>query len=886
MRKNLRIGLIALTALCCTREVPQSVSVPAHDGPGMDAPVAQYTLLDNPSIVPGAAIVYLSEDLSASLEDGVSGKGLCTKSPELDYLVSRVGVSSFTRLFPDAGEYEERTRAEGLHRWYLMEFDSNVSLSDAKKVLEAVPGVLSVEPNRVMRQRVTLNDPYWNQMWGQNNTRHPGFDVNCKPVWDNYTMGDPKVVVAVIDGGFQLDHPDLAANVAESGHYNYVRRSTNIVPHYHGTHVAGTIAAVNNNSLGVTGIAGGNAAAGKKGVTLVSLQVFETMDNGQDATASSFATAIKEAADKGAHISQNSWGNYFDFDENGSIDGVELDYARYAHQHPERSFTQAVDYFNKYAGCDNYGNQLPGSPMKGGIVIFAAGNETIQYGSPGNYDGCISVGAINQNGTRASFSNYGEWVDICAPGVNVPSTYLLGKYVSMSGTSMACPHVSGVAALIASYFGGKGFTADELRARLLGGAREIPSSGGSRPIGPIVDAWGAFNMNSSASAPEPVTDVETEPVGHNVKVNFPASDAYAYMVMASTKESALQNVDYQNPGSDIIYAIKLASASDTPGAPQSVVLAGLKPSTKYYVAVVAYSYDKKYSDISAVQVLTTEENRSPSIEIINYPEGGYTFRHHEIVSLPVRFSDPDGDAVTVSFDPRGSRAAMESNNGSEEMYNFKLMCPLVLNPGSFMGVVRAEDELGAAEVRTIQFKVLPNTEPVAVDSIPIVLLEEKDQVKTIKLDQFFSDPDEEPLVYRASSTDKDVAAVEVLDEGVLSIKGVSNGLCNVKVSAEDHDGARVETVVTVLMRTPGTPEVFLDGDTVLSEGSITIIPGIEPDSTTVRVISASGIVVYETVCVVSAAAPLELTLDNLAPGIYTLEVTYKGQVYTFTIVKR
>ena len=69
-------------------------------------------------------------------------------------------------------------------------------------------------------------------------------------------------------------------------------------------------------------------------------------------------------------------------------------------------------------------------------------------------------------------------------------------------------------------------------------------------------------------------------------------------------------------------------------------------------------------------------------------------------------------------------------------------------------------------------------------------------------------------------------------------------------------------------------------------GTVTIIPGIEPDSATVRVISASGVVVYETVCTISAANPLELELKNLAPGIYTVEVTYRGQVYTYTIVKR
>ena len=98
------------------------------------------------------------------------------KSAELDYLVSHIGATSFERLFPDAGEFEPRTRAEGLHRWYLVEFDRNVSLREAMPLLEAIPGIQSVEPNRVICQNVTINDPYWSQMWGQNNTAYPGYD--------------------------------------------------------------------------------------------------------------------------------------------------------------------------------------------------------------------------------------------------------------------------------------------------------------------------------------------------------------------------------------------------------------------------------------------------------------------------------------------------------------------------------------------------------------------------------------------------------------------------------------------------------------------------------------------------------------------------------------
>lgn len=433
--------------------------------------------------------IKLSEEIASRLEEG-------------EITAKDFGAKSITPSFEIGGRFEQRQRKAGLHRWYRVEMDPELSLTKAAGGLLQIPGVEIAETIPGLELRANpVNDPYYSIQWGlyndgERSTYHKsGIDINVLPVWQNYTMGSSDVIVAVIDGGIKTDHTELADAYLKG--YNFVKSNSTIVAHEHGTHVAGIIGATTNNAKGIAGVAGGNAAIGQKGVRLLSAQIFEPNPSNpeKDLSSSNTHSAIVWAADNGAVIANNSWGYSFKTKQEAAAAtiGGEL--------------KAAIDYFIKYAGCDEFGAQLPNSPMAGGIVFFAAGNSGWDVDPICAYEPVISVGAVAPNGNRASYSNYGSWVDICAPGgesygENGPtSTYIIStsaasttSYIYMAGTSMACPYVSGVAALILSYYGGQGYTNEMLKERLMNGANAEITDG--QNIGPLVNAAASFRYNS------------------------------------------------------------------------------------------------------------------------------------------------------------------------------------------------------------------------------------------------------------------------------------------------------------------------------------------------------------------------------------------------------
>ena len=495
-----RVSLIILAAFAvfsCTRVEEQAA--PSQEPVSGNEQVSPFA--------PGQMIVEFDDSMLAQLESGDA----LVATRAMGGCFDELGIESLERVFPDAGEYEERTRREGLHRFYSVTFRSDVAVTKASASLESMPGILSAQPVRNYRKRAIFNDPQFSKQWHYINKSNEDADINVEEVWEKYTKGRSDVIVCVVDEPIDPTHPDLQANLWKDsdGHtgYNFARSSwdLSIRPENgngdigHGTHVAGTIAAVNNNGTGVCGIAGGDYANGIPGVLLQSCAIFSGSSGCTDGQT---ANAIKWGADHGALISQNSWGSYADVNEDGYVSASEL--AAFKNETIPGVIQAAIDYFIKYAGCDNKGNQKPDSPMKGGLVIFAAGNENIDYDPICDYAPVIAVGAFGPNGSKASYSNYGNWVDLGAPGgegtssgnsvwSTVPTKVTSSGYsgTGWAGTSMACPHVSGVAALIISYFGHSGFTADDCREFLMEGATDNFFSGSKR-IGRKVDALGSF----------------------------------------------------------------------------------------------------------------------------------------------------------------------------------------------------------------------------------------------------------------------------------------------------------------------------------------------------------------------------------------------------------
>ena len=563
MKKNFRIFALASALVF-------GLAACSVEGPGVAVPEDSKTPQMSEDVVSGELLVRFDARVSTILENaGVTKSGIgapATRSGVLsvDEVLSLVDGYQIERVFPVDARTEDKAREAGLHLWYVVRFSEDVPVDQVAADLSKLGEVSRVSFNRTLKRASTQKakpltaemvrqltatksgsqDPLYGFQWNLNNDGSlqnvlpadaatkfvPGSDINAENAWKK-CVGRPEIIVAVLDEGVDVSHPDLAASMwvnegetfgstedadgngyaGDLHGYNFVKQTGHITVNSrydtgHGSHVAGAVAARNNNGLGIRSIAGGDGSE-DSGVRIMSCQIFAGEYVG---TLLDEVRAIKYAADNGAVVLQCSWGytsgtaNPYEWGQQFATD------EEWELYNPLEKV--ALDYFTETAGS-------PEGVIEGGIAVFAGGNESApSAGYPGAYGKFVSVAAVAGDFTPAVYSNYGPGTTISAPGGdqdyyfeyapvdangNVIRDYMgsVGCILStipewhtesqvgdldgdfygygyMEGTSMACPQVSGVVALGLSYAleQRKHFKAQDFIELLYSSAKSFPET--------------------------------------------------------------------------------------------------------------------------------------------------------------------------------------------------------------------------------------------------------------------------------------------------------------------------------------------------------------------------------------------------------------------------
>lgn len=853
-----------LAASCSDREME-----PAGNGSGTDGISQEAAPKD---AEPGHIRIKLGKDSSID-----------------DIDLSSLGNYTVERTFPYAGRFEQRHHEAGLDLWYDVFFDNSIPVTRATRSATEIDGVEFaeyVEPVKPQAVSFSFNDPDFGRQWhyynpGTASGTVAGSDINLLPAWE-VTTGRKDVIVCVNDGGVTYNHPDLAKNmwvneaelngtsgIDDDGNgyvddiygFNFVVRSGSTRPigtisfDDHGTHVAGTIAAVNNNGTGCCGIAGGDGTA-DSGVRIMSAQT-----SGGSAYISQ---SMIYAADMGAVLMNCSW----------AINS----YAK--------SISDAIDYFNKYAGFDTRGNQV--GPMAGGLVIFAAGNESTNTSYPAQQDNAFAVAAVGADYVRAYYTNYGDWVDISAPGGDAQKGFqiystLPNGYGLMQGTSMAAPHVTGVAALVVSKFGKVGFTRQMLIDILKNSANKKMfdyNKGYENLLGAgLVDAGAAVSY--SIEAPEKVKSATTEAKSNFVTIKWTvpgkSGEEPPFRFNVYYSESSLANLDVNNLPSNVSKIELRPEEGVKAGQTISTTVSGLKFSTAYHFRINAENILGTMSELSDEVVASTLENAKPVVTPLDGTS--ITLKSHESAKLRFTATDADGHDLTYSVTGTLSGLTTSVEDGT---FILEINALNTTDGRTYNGKVCVTDSYDVTEV-PFSYTILANHEPTISKSIENIVLNAREETVTLNLADYFTDEDGEELEFRSTMSGVNSTVAHSINDGVLKITSKFYGSATLNVTAMDARGETAVQRIQILVRDGSHPYDLYPNPV---KDKLNIRPGAKSDEVKVKIVSASGAVFFDgSVGEGSPFSPASVDMTAASAGLYTVVINNGAEEYKTRIVK-
>ena len=939
--------LLAATAIAAFTACTDTINVTG---------LASQTRTDNARAIPNRLNIKLKACIVQHIDNSRNTLFIPTGSDLLDTYLRDVGANKIERIFSFAGKDEHRQRAAALNTWYSIAMDRTATRGTraaAKHQLETIADYAEPAYHAVLESPEYIsddgdsetqankgkyfNDPLYDKQWNLHNNGNIGnytdatgkriissiahADINAEAAW-RQTTGDPSVVVAVVDGGIDIHHEDLQESIwinkneipdngiddDNNGYvddvygYNFTEDNALITPTRHATHVAGIIAARNNNGKGISSIAGGNGNP-NTGVRLMCCQIFRNNPNYNPSDKHSpetigtgdrnrEAAAIVYGANNGAIISQNSWG-----------------YDRVMKQTPQ-VIKDAIHYFNTYAGGDKTDKPL----MQGGLVIFAAGNDATSAPSmPSAESSVVSVSSFNPDFSASWYTNYGSWTDISAPGGSKPVNGLYplqdgqptsailstvpattahpnGGYAYMQGTSMATPHVSAIAALIVSKYGNARFTAKQLRERLLTGVRPMDYNKY------LTETYRNSMGSGYADALAALTDYDhdTTPTAPLFLVNRAKPD-YGKIRMAWTSKNNGANGSLQKyvlycskhpvttanrANKDVIaYNIPAQFAKENQAIQYTVT--HLDNNTKYYFGILAEARNGHQSSLTVLpNSIATLNNTPPQITPDTESER-ITLAGNDTRDITLRIEDHENHKWTVAFSTVDKLRIVHTKSGVNIHIEAKQYMP-----GVYPVTVSARDELGAKSSYRFIIEVVADKIPSMKTQARKIRLRLGER-RQIDLREITDDEDVNSVKYELMNSEEQGKDVLVKD-GRMDVVGSTWGQRQIHIKATDKHGQSGTMAFDVFVyRNEGIYSLF----PTITSGMLYLKVGDTIDGHVKwQIRNVAGKLVkanaFDTSSLDADKRTYTMNVSSLTVGQYTLYITCQGKTYQEMFVKR